>query len=177
VRNTIRSRLAFAAIAGCIAVGSLAVAGCGGGSSSTTGASGASGAAGTTPLSQSEFVSQANAACKDVNDQVAALKAPASTLSAQAATIEQEIPIIASGVGKLTAITPPADLQSKYSQWLSQAKQQVSLATQLAAAEKANDTAKAQSVAKQLQANSGQNDSLAHDLGLTECAKNASPQG
>jgi hypothetical protein len=40
-------RIGLAAIAGCIAVGSLAVAGCGGGSSSTTGASGASGASGS----------------------------------------------------------------------------------------------------------------------------------
>jgi hypothetical protein len=177
VRNTMANRIGVTAIAGCIAAASLAVAGCGGSSSSTTGASGASGAAGSTPLSQDEFVSQANAACKDANDQVAALKAPASTLSAQAATIEQEIPIINSGFAKLTAITPPADLQAKYSQWLSQAKQQVSLATQLAAAAKANDTAKAQSLAKQLQANGDQNDSLATDLGLTECAKNVSPQG
>jgi chromosome segregation ATPase len=154
------------------------VAGCGGGSSSsTTGASGASGASGSAPLSQSEFVSQANAACKDANDQLAALKAPAQTLSAQATTIAQEIPIINQGLAKLTAITPPTDLQSKYDQWLSQAKQQVTLATQLAAAAKANDTAKAQAAAKQLQANSEQNNSLATDLGLTECAKNVSPQG
>jgi hypothetical protein len=179
LRNTTRSRVALAAIAGCIAAASLAVAGCGGGSSSTsaTGASGTSGASGSTPLSQDEFVSQANAACKDANDQIVALKAPASTLSAQAVAISQEIPIINQGLAKLTAITPPADLQSKYDQWLSQAKQQVTLATQIAAAAKANDTAKAQSLAKQLQANSEQNNSLASDLGLTECAKNVSPQG
>jgi hypothetical protein len=176
--RTITSRIGLAAAIGCIAAASLAVAGCGGGSSSsTTGASGASGTAGSTPLSQDEFVSQANAACKDSNDQVAALKAPAQTLSAQAATIEQEIPIVTSGLAKLTAITPPADLQSKYDQWLSEAKQQVTLATELAAAAKANDTAKAQSVAKQLQANNDQNHSLAVDLGLTECAKNVTPQG
>src|SRR4051812_46029041 len=93
VRRSIINRISLAAIAGCVAVGALAFAGCGGGSSSstTTGASGASGTAGSTPLSQDEFVSQANAACKQVNDQVAALKAPAQTLSAQAATIGQEI--------------------------------------------------------------------------------------
>jgi hypothetical protein len=177
VRTSIVNRIGLAAIAGCVAVGSLAIAGCGGSSSSTTtGASGASGASGTA-LSQDEFVSQANAACKDANDQLAALKAPAQTLSAQAATISQEIPIINQGLAKLTAITPPSDLQSKYSEWLSQAKQQVTLATQLAAAAKANDTAKAQSMAKQLEANSKQNNALAMDLGLTECAKNVSPQG
>jgi hypothetical protein len=176
MNSTIKSS-GLAAIVGCVAAASLAVAGCGGGSSSTTGASGASGTSGSTPLSQDEFVSQANAACKDANDQLAALKAPAQTLNAQGATIAQEIPIINQGLAKLTAITPPTDLQSKYDQWLSQAKQQVTLATQLAAAAKANDTAKAQSAAKQLQANSEQNNSLASDLGLTECAKNVSPQG
>src|SRR3954454_24363649 len=95
VRRSMINRIGLAAIAGCVAVGALAFAGCGGGSSTTTtGASGASGTAGSTPLSQDEFVSQANAVCKDANDQIAALKAPENTLSAQAATIEQEIPII-----------------------------------------------------------------------------------
>jgi hypothetical protein len=178
VRNTIRSRIVPAAIVGCVAAASLAVAGCGGGSSSsTTGASGASGAAGSAPLSQSEFVSQANAACKDANDQVVALKAPAQTLSSQAATIAQELPIINQGLAKLTAITPPTDLQSEYNQWLAATKTQVKVATELAAAAKANDTAKAQSLAQQLQANNNKLDSTASDLGLTECAKNVSPQG
>jgi hypothetical protein len=178
VRKSIFNRIGLAAIAGCVAVGSLAVAGCGGGSdSSTTGASGTSGAAGSTPLSQDEFVSQANAACKDANDQIVALKAPASTVTAQAATVSQEIPIINSSLSKLTAITPPADLQSKYSQWLSEAKQQVSLATQLVDAAKANDTAKVQAIGQQLGANSDKNNALARDLGLTECAKDISPQG
>ncbi len=177
--RTITSRIGLAAAIGCIAAASLAVAGCGGGSSSSTtsGASGASGAAGSTPPRQDEFASQANAVCKDSNDQIAALKAPAQTASAQAATIAQEIPIINQGIAKLTAITPPTDLQSKYDQWLSQVRKQVSLATQLAAAAKANDAGKAQSVGKQLKANSNQNGALATDLGLTECATNVTPQG
>src|SRR4051794_21743553 len=95
VRRSIFNRTGLAAIAGCVAVGSLALAGCGGGgSSSTTGASGTSGAAGTTPLSQDEFVSQANAACTQYNDAVGALKHPSSSsMSDIAAYTAQLLPL------------------------------------------------------------------------------------
>ena len=128
-------------------------------------------------MSQSEFVSQANAACKEANDKIVALKAPAATLSAQAAAIAQEVGILTDTVGTLSAITPPTDLQSEYSQWLAAVKAQVKVATQLGAAAKANDTAKAQALAQQLQASDKKLNSAASDLGLTECAKNVQPQG
>ena len=100
MRTRIVNRVSLAAIAGCVAVGALAFAGCGGGSStSTTGASGASGASGSTRLSQSDFVSQANAACKEGNDKIEALTALPSNpdLNDLARITEQQIPI-ANGV-------------------------------------------------------------------------------
>jgi hypothetical protein len=178
MNGTIGSRAALAAIVGCVAAASLVMAGCGGGSStSTTGASGTSGTAGSASLSQDEFVSQADAACKEANDKITALKAPASTLSAQAATIAQEVGIFTDALGKLSAITPPTDLQSEYSRWLAGTKAQVSLATKAGAAAKANDTAKVQALGQQLQANNDKLNATAKDLGLTECAKHVEPQG
>jgi hypothetical protein len=179
VHITISSRIGLAAAAGCIAVGALAVAGCGGGSTSTTGASGASGVAGTTPLSQSEFVSQANAACKESNGKVAALKAPTATSSIQdqIPTLEQDITIANDTYTKLSAITPPSNLQAKYTAYLSDGKGQIAFANQLLDAAKANDTSKLQQIATKLNAGKAQTDSEAKALGLTECAKDVRPQG
>jgi hypothetical protein len=180
VRSTLINRIGLAAIVGCVAVGAAALAGCGGGSSSsTTGASGASGASGSAPLSQDEFVSQANAVCKEQNDQVAALKAPTSTTSIQdqIPTLEQDIAIANDTYTKLSAITPPTDLQSKYSQYLSGGKAQIALANQLIDAAKANDSSKLQQIAAQVNTTKAKLDAQAKALGLTECAKDVRPQG
>jgi hypothetical protein len=180
VGRSITNWIGLAAVAGCVAVGALAFAGCGGGSStSTTGASGASGAAGSAPLSQSEFVSQANAVCKESNDKVAALKAPTATSSVQdqIPTLEQNIAIATDTYTKLSAITPPSNLQAKYAAYLSDGKGQIALANQVLDAAKANDTSKLQQIATKTNAATAQTDSEATALGLTECAKDVRPQG
>ncbi len=179
MRRNIVNRIGLAAIGGCIAVGALALAGCGGGSSTSTGASGASGVSGSAPLSQDEFVSQANAACKESNDKVAALKAPTSTTSIQdqIPTLEQDIAIANDTYTKLNAITPPSNLQAKYTAYLNAGKGQIALANQLLDAAKANDTSKLQQIAPKLNAGKAQSDAQAKALGLTECAKDVRPQG
>jgi hypothetical protein len=176
VRRNIVNRIALAAIGGCIAVGALALAGCGGGSSTSTGASGATGSA---PLSQDEFVSQANAACKESNDKVAALKAPSATASIQdqIPTLEQDIAIANDTYTQLNAITPPSNLQAKYTAYLNAGKGQIAFANQLLDAAKANDTSKLQQIAPKLNAGKAQADAQAKALGLTECAKDVRPQG
>jgi len=180
VPSSIINRVGLAAIVGCVAVGALAFAGCGGGSStSTTGASGASGASGSTPLSQGDFVSQANAVCKEENAKVAALKAPTATSSIQdqIPTLEQNIAIANDTYTKLSAITPPSNLQAKYAAYLSGGKGQIALANQLLDAAKANDTSKLQQIAAKINAGKAQSDAQAKALGLTECAKDVRPQG
>jgi hypothetical protein len=179
VRRNIVNRIGLAAIAGCIAVGAFALAGCGGGSSTSTGASGASGASGSAPLSQDEFVSQANAACKESNDKVAALKAPSATASIQdqIPTLEQDIAIANDTYTQLNAITPPSNLQAKYTAYLNAGKGQIAFANQLLDAAKANDTSKLQQIAPKLNAGKAQADAQAKALGLTECAKDVRPQG
>jgi hypothetical protein len=180
VRMSIFNRIGLAAVAGCVAVGALAFAGCGGGSStSTTGASGASGASGSTPLSQSDFVSQANAACKEGNDKIEALKTlpPNPDLNDLATVTEQQIPIANEVYGKLSAITPPSDLQSKYDAYLANGKSQIGVAQQVVSAAKSGDTSQLQTLAQKLSANTDQGNAEAKALGLDECAKHVSPQG
>jgi hypothetical protein len=151
-------------------------AGCGGGGSSTsaTGASGASGVSGATPLTEDEFVSQADAVCKDVNDKIAALPKPTTT--ADLATVTPQVITISNdGIAQLEQITPPTAVQSEYSHYIAALKSQTALAGQLVTAAKANDTAQINQVAAKLKA--GSPDSTAKDLNLTECAKDVSPQG
>lgn len=177
MRRSIINRIGLAVIAGCVAVGSLAVAGCGGGDdSSTTGASGASGAAGAAPLSQDEFVSQANAACADANQQVEALTAPADSDPIESLTpfLEKEITIANELLAKLSAITPPENLQSDYDQFLATGKSQIATAQDAADAAKSGDTEAVQAAVQKLGSN--KDDQQAKALGLTECAKDAEPQ-
>lgn len=180
MRSTIKSRVVLAAIVGCVAAASLAVAGCGGGSSSTTtGASGASGASGSAPLSQSEFVSQANAICKEANTKQEALKPPPTggPSSGFEPFITQSLAITQPLLTQLEALTPPSNLQSDWDKLLADAKAKEALVQKALAAAKANDTSQFSAAIKQVQATAGQGDALAQSIGLTECAKNPQPQG
>jgi hypothetical protein len=178
VPDTISSRVRIAAVAGVVAIG-LVVAGCGGGGSSTTsgatGASGASGATGATPLSKDEFVSQANAICKESNDKIAAMKAPASNqLSDVQAAIKEELPVEQETYDKFTALTPPTELQAQFDQLAAAAKAQIALAQQLI---NANNADEANAIIAKAKTLGNKADSAAQSIGLTECAKDVSPQG
>jgi hypothetical protein len=182
VRTSIINRIGLATIAGCVAVGALPFAGCGGSSSSSTtvasGASGASGAAGTAPLSQDEFVSQANAICKETNDKIVGVNAAQSnSLSDLSAMVQDEIPINNEAYAKFAALTPPSDLQAKYNELLSGAKAQEALANQFVDAAKTNDVNQANAILDKAKTLSSRQDSLSKSMGLTECAKDVSPQG
>jgi hypothetical protein len=183
VRTTITSRIGLAAIAGCVALGSLAVAGCGGGSSSTTdasGASGASGVAGSTPLSKDQFLSQANAICSDVNQKVEALKAPPENPQSAAEVVPflvQGLSVARTGATQLEALNPPPEFQDERDQLVANTKKQLVLTGKAIAAAKANDTSQFQSIANQINAINKQDNEIASSMGLTECAKDAEPQG
>jgi hypothetical protein len=179
VPESITDRVARRAITGCALLAFLAFVGCGGGSSTgTTGASGAGGAGGSAPLSQGEFVSQMNSICKETNDKIAAVKAPASSqLSDLATTIQQEVPINNAALSQASALTPPPDLQAKFDAFLKTAKAQLALATQYLDAAKANDVAQANAIVAKARKLGPQQDAQAKSMGLTECAKHVSPQG
>jgi hypothetical protein len=179
VRGSIFSRIGLAAIAGCVALGVLAVAGCGGSSGTdTTGASGASGASGSTPLSQSEFVSQANAACKQYQDAYGAVKQPTSNNPSDVAAYFAQLVSLANRAhAQLATITPPSDLKAKYTQYLRDNKSQIGLLQDAESAAKAGDARKTSATLQKLEAGAGQVNSEAQDLGLTVCGNQAQPQG
>jgi hypothetical protein len=161
--------------AGCVAVAALAFAGCGGGGSSST-STGATGASGGTPLSQDEFVTQANDVCGTASNQAAALKKPtdvASTVDylAQALTIYSDLNT------KLQAITPPADLQDKYNQLLSSEQATISGVQDMEAAAKAGDKAKLSEISQKVSAINASRVKLAAALGIPNCAQATQPTG
>ena len=166
MRKAILNRLGLGCAMGCVALGAAALAGCGGDSSSSTGASGASG----TSLSEEDFVSQANAICKEGNDKYAALKGPADALEIVAAILEQDVTVAKDVYAKLGALTPPSDLQAQYKQYLSDEKAEVALVRELAFAAKANDASTVKLGFTTLHTVNEQSVSEANALGLTECA-------
>jgi hypothetical protein len=156
----------------------IAIAGCGGGDDSSTTASTSAGVAtGLTPLSQEDFVSQANAVCADVNSQIEALAPPTNDVASVAKFTKQGLAIVVPAAEKLAEIVPPADLQGRYTQWLGALAKQVSLEQGIQSAAQAGDADTVNASIKELQSENEVNDQLASALGLTECAKDAQPQG
>jgi hypothetical protein len=177
VRHTIKCRMRIAAVLGCVAVTAAFAAGCGGGGSSTsaTGASGTSGASGSAPLSKDDYVSQANAVCKESNDKIASMQAPASNqLSDVQATVKEELPVNQDAYNRFTALTPPTELQAKADQLAALGKGQIALAQQLIDAQSADE---ANAIIAKGKALNSRFNSTAASMGLTECAKDVSPQG
>jgi len=179
VRHPISNRFRSVGPAAAIcAASAIAVAGCG--SSSTTASTGASGASGATgasgaALSQTEFVSQANAICADVNNQIQALKAPSSDLGSIATFASEGLGIVKPALQKFQGMTPPANLQAKWDAFLSQGQTQISAEEALQSAAQAGNTAQVQAAVAKIK--SQHSDAPARALGLTECAKNVQPQG
>jgi len=99
-----RARLGVAVIA----TAAVVIAGCGGGSSSTTGDSG-------TALSKSEFLAKGNAICAKGNQEINAAAKKVFTQSAAPSQADQEkfatdtlIPNIQQQIDGIEALTPPA---------------------------------------------------------------------
>jgi hypothetical protein len=166
------NRIGLAVIAGCIAVGSLAVAGCGGGgSSSTTGASGASGQAGSQPLSKADFVAQANQVCANSSDKITALGQQTHSAS-QIPSYLTKLGAIAEDLNsQLQALTPPAELQAEYQQLLDKNSETISVTHRAVAAAQSGDQQELQAqIAKGNEINAAKVP-IAKELGIPNCAK------
>jgi hypothetical protein len=142
-----------------LAAVAIAAGGCGGGSDS-----------GATPLSQEDFVSQANAICADFNSQLGSLQQPTpGDFDALAQFATDTLAAVQPAIVKFHALTPPEDLQDKWDAYLAGVQKGVTVIQKLEQAAEAQDGQQVTSLATQL----GQinNDAEATALGLTECAK------
>lgn len=100
-----------------VATAAVAIAGCGGGSSSTTGASGASGASGAqgAALSKSEFLAKGNAICAKGNQEIQAATKKAFPQGQQPSQAELNkfatdtlIPTVQQEIDGIKALPPPS---------------------------------------------------------------------
>lgn len=142
----------------------LAVAGCGGSSSKT--------------LSHSELVSQANAICADRNAKIKALpKSLANpTTAQQTATYLSDLDsILKPLVAKLKTLKPSSADKAAWEKAISLNEQEQALLEQADNAAKTNNATKFRDALTKAQPVSLQLDSLAKQLGLTECLKQATP--
>jgi hypothetical protein len=175
---SLRENLSIALPVACAAA-AIAISGCGGGDSSTTASStpvsGASGASSATPLSQDDFVSQANAICADVNTQLAAVPQPNNDTASIAKYMTASLAIFKPAYATLAAIKPPADLQPQFDAYLAKTEKAITITESLIAVATAGDSARLQTMFDELQGQN--NDAEATALGLTECSKSTTPQG
>jgi len=124
-------------------------------------------------------VSQANSICQDANEQIQALEPPPDN-----ASVTDVVPFLTQGFAiareasdKLEALTPPSELQSERDKLVANVQKETTLTEQAIAAAKDNDAAKVQSLSQQLDTFDRQDHQISSSIGLTECAKDVSPQG
>ena len=142
--------------------------GCGGGGTSGKGP----------PLTHEQLVTQANAICAQANARTEALSATLANpqdLPHLAELVAVSEPIDADQLRKLEALNPGSQDKDAYDKLLSDARDLTGKLPSLRSAAEAGDAQTVQKIANDLSANPASTE--AADLGLTECAKNAQPQG
>lgn len=137
-------------------------AGCGGGG----------GAKAKPALPLVEFISRADAVCRQANAQYQALKAPRTTAEL-GPFVARAGSILAGQVQQLKALTPPAGEQSQWATYLKDEQTGAEIFPKIVTALQAGDTAGAKSLLDSLQTRNG--DPIATGLGLSDCAKNVQP--
>lgn len=167
---------AFAA-AGLLAATVLVAAGCGGGSGDATDTSAHTGATAQAPLTKRQFVSQANAVCRERNADVLQLTAPTygSSPSSVASFLGQYVAISSRAYQRLLGIKPPAELKARYSQYLRATKSQLRVARRAQQAWSSNEFHKAFRLIPKPFAKKSDALTRAKSLGLTACATRAVP--
>ena len=134
----------------------LAAAGCGAGDG------------GGDRLTKEEYIAQADAICKQANEEIDALGEPATleeivTLAASAIEIQEE------SLAELRALKPPEEDEATLNEAYDLVEQQVEVGKQVKAAAEAGDMETIQTLIAENDPLDEQADQIALDYGLTEC--------
>jgi hypothetical protein len=135
--------------------GTLALAGCGGSSSSSSGA---------------HFVTQANHICAGVNTKEAAMPAITNTAELLKESPEQ-LALVRDAITQLKALTPPAGKKAAAQQWIDGLQAETTTVTKTLSAIKTNNAAQGKVDAAELSKLNTAGNAEATSLGLTQCAK------
>jgi hypothetical protein len=145
-------RTRWAALA--VLVASALAASCGGG--------------GGDPLTKEEYIAEADAICKDANEQIDALGEPQSAEDI-AEFAEQAVAIGEEQLAKLRALRPPEADEATLNGAYELIEQQLDLARQLGPAAEEGDLARIQELVAEGQRINDEADQIAADYGLEEC--------
>jgi len=144
-------------ITGLIAIGALLVlSGCGG--------------SGNKPLTKAQFAAKANALCVSFNAANKAAGSPTS-LATAITYFETMTPLYEKRVASFSKLNPPTSEAATVTRLVTIEKKEASMARDLLAALKKNDTAKQAALIKSANTNSKQAKGLYQTLGLTDCLK------
>ncbi len=131
-------------------------------------AAGCGGGGGGDRLSKEEYIAQADAICKQANEEIDALGEPATleeivTLAASAIEIQEE------SLAELRALKPPEEDEATLNEAYDLVEQQVEVGKQVKAAAEAGDMETIQTLIAENDPLDEQADQIALDYGLTEC--------
>lgn len=131
-------------------------------------AAGCGGGGGGDRLSKEEYIAQADAICKQANEEIDALGEPATleeivTLAASAIKIQEE------SLAELRALKPPEEDEATLNEAYDLVEQQVEVGKQVKAAAEAGDMETIETLIAENDPLDEQADQIALDYGLTEC--------
>jgi hypothetical protein len=128
------------------------------------------GGGGGQSLTAEEFRQQADAICKQYEDELNELGSP-SSLDDLGTFVDKAVPIIAEGNNKLSKLAPPDDLSGVWDRALELQGQSLQVARDLQKAIHDNDTARVQDLVSQLAAADAESTRLARKIGLEDCGQ------
>jgi hypothetical protein len=119
-------------------------------------------------LSREEFESQANAICDKYQTQLNKLKSPTS-LEEIPDFVDHALAILNKEVAEITALNPPADLQTEFDAMIAASNDTKAAADDLSQAARDGDQAAVQKALDEGNAASKKADQIATQLGLDSC--------
>ena len=119
-------------------------------------------------LSREEFESQANAICNKYQTQLNQLKSPTS-LEEIPDFVDHALAILNKEVAEITALNPPADLQTEFDAMIAASNDTKAAADDLSQAARDGDQAAVQKALNEGNAASKKADQIATQLGLDSC--------
>ena len=176
-------RARWATIASATAVGLTVLAGCGGGSSSTS----TDAAEPAAELTHTEWIAAADAVCQKDHEANSGreekfgdliehgLQTPAKRVAA-AALLRAAVPAVEEEVASLGELTPAPSDQEAAAEVLAELKLTIKLNRQLAAGLDHGSTTELETLAEEVQQNAMALQGLARDLGLTVCGRPDEPE-
>ena len=121
-------------------------------------------------LTADQFRQQADSICTQYEDKIKALGSP-SSLDDLGDYVDQVIPIIEEGNGKLDDLQPPAELADDWDRAMELQDQNLGVAKDLQQAIRDQDTAKVQELLQKLDETDAKSNEIARGIGLEDCGQ------